>query len=420
MDVTSFDHNRNSESDQRPLLMERTDTHSDTQHVIDIARNGEATTSTSSQEAQHHPETDLNHRDDRSSSIGPTLENSSSSLSRFDSRDSTLARRGEGYERRRRSPLDSGLWMSIELVVTVGQIIASVTVLILARNEKPQAPLFAWVVGYASGCVLTLPVLFWRFRNRSRISTNDPSSSHQFQNNAPDSTTYTPISSTQPSEEENFRPTDSATAIRNDQTPRPPSERLNRMMDHLKIALDCFFAVWFVVGNVWIFGGHSNPADAPKLYKLCIVFLTFSCIGYAMPFILCATICCCLPCIISILGFREDFSQTRGATVEAINILPTYKFNLKKSDNANAHENDGGVLAAGTEKERTISAEDALCCICLNKYADDDELRELPCIHVFHVECVDKWLKINASCPLCKCELGESSNAPSPADSGQD
>ena len=33
------------------------------------------------------------------------------------------------------------------------------------------------------------------------------------------------------------------------------------------MALDCFFAVWFVVGNVWIFGGHSSPSDAPKLYR---------------------------------------------------------------------------------------------------------------------------------------------------------
>jgi len=48
-----------------------------------------------------------------------------------------------------------------------------------------------------------------------------------------------------------------------------------------------------------------------------------------------------------------------------------------------------------------------VCCICLAKYADDDELRELPCFHVFHVDCVDKWLKINALCPLCKSEVSE-------------
>ncbi|GJM99076.1 hypothetical protein PR202_ga16141 [Eleusine coracana subsp. coracana] len=47
-----------------------------------------------------------------------------------------------------------------------------------------------------------------------------------------------------------------------------------------------------------------------------------------------------------------------------------------------------------------------VCCICLTKYGDDDELRELPCKHFFHVQCVDKWLKINAVCPLCKTEIG--------------
>lgn len=48
-----------------------------------------------------------------------------------------------------------------------------------------------------------------------------------------------------------------------------------------------------------------------------------------------------------------------------------------------------------------------VCCICLSKYVHNDELRELPCSHFFHKECVDKWLNINATCPLCKAEVGE-------------
>lgn len=86
-----------------------------------------------------------------------------------------------------------------------------------------------------------------------------------------------------------------------------------------------------------------------------------------MPFILCATICCCLPCIISVLGFRGDLAQARGATPESINALPTYKFKLKKNrnsdnrDSSNSGVSEGGVVAAGTEKERAISGEDAVC-----------------------------------------------------------
>ncbi|XP_057457096.1 E3 ubiquitin-protein ligase At1g63170-like [Lotus japonicus] len=410
MDVTSLSPNSNAQTDQHPLLMEQPEARSGRQHVIDIARNDEAL-STSSHTDQH---SELHVPQDEEQPAGGTQDSThqtlSSTASRLNSRNSSSFRRGEGYGHQRRSPLNSGLWISVELFVTVSQIIASIVVLSLSRNENPQAPLFAWVVGYAAGCVATLPILFWRFRNRYQSTeqhTSQPSQGSSGSN--PPERTYTSI---YVSHEENGHAAQSA--ARNTLIPRAFTSRLNGIVDHFKMALDCFFAVWFVVGNVWIFGGHTSPSDAPQLYRLCIVFLTFSCIGYAMPFILCATICCCLPCIISVLGIREDFSQNRGATVESINALPIYKFKLKNYQNVDDHDNinaaidEGGILAAGTEKERMISGDDAVCCICLAKYADDDELRELPCSHVFHVGCVDKWLKINASCPLCKSEVGTS------------
>ncbi|CAN6210412.1 unnamed protein product [Urochloa humidicola] len=197
---------------------------------------------------------------------------------------------------------------------------------------------------------------------------------------------------------------------------RSSAIRLSILAYHFKTAVDCFFAVWFVVGNVWIFGGRSissDAQDAPNMYRLCLAFLALSCVGYAIPFIMCAAICCCFPCLISVLRLQEDLGQSRGATQELIDALPTYKFKPKRNknwgiDHASSSENldEGGILGPGTKKERVVSAEDAVCCICLTKYGDDDELRELPCTHFFHVHCVDKWLKINAVCPLCKTEIG--------------
>lgn len=414
MDVCSLGLIRDTETDQYPLLMEQVHRHTDRDHIIDITTTDDASSS-SSYDEQPHRMVSPQHEDIPSTSTGvPSYHSSSSSSNRLNNR-SSFMRRGDGYGRRRRSPLNSGLWISVELIVTVSQIIASIVVLSLSRNENPQAPLFAWIVGYASGCVATLPILYWRFRNRHQGIDSDSTQLRQGSSlpTPPEPTSsYTAISANQASDEENNRSTETETG--NGQNALNFGGRLNGLVDHFKMALDCFFAVWFVVGNVWIFGGHSSPSDAPKLYRLCIVFLTFSCIGYAMPFILCATICCCLPCIISVLGIREDYSQTRGATAETINALPTYKFKSKKNGNLNDQDNsggtEGGVLAAGTEKERMISGEDAVCCICLAKYVDDDELRELICSHVFHVDCVDKWLKINASCPLCKSEIGDSSS----------
>ncbi|KAJ1411010.1 Zinc finger, RING-type [Sesbania bispinosa] len=325
------------------------------------------------------------------------------------SNSSSRMRRGNS-SRGQRSSLNSGVWISIELLLTLSQIVASVLVLSLSRHEHPRTPLFAWIVGYASGCVASLPLLYWRYYHNNRARDQDSSQTSP----RIDDPSGILLNSSMTNGGGGDVNSSSAAAASASSTSHQASwlmnARLKLLVEYFKIAVDCFFAIWFVVGNVWIFGGHSSANEAPNLYRLCVVFLTFSCIGYAMPFILCATICCCLPCIISILGIREDPIQTQGATSETINALPTYKFKMKKNkskDESNSAVSEGGIVAAGTEKERMISGEDAVCCICLAKYENNDELRELPCSHLFHKDCVDKWLKINALCPLCKSEIGE-------------
>nr|GEZ11277.1 RING-H2 finger protein ATL70-like [Tanacetum cinerariifolium] len=43
------------------------------------------------------------------------------------------------------------------------------------------------------------------------------------------------------------------------------------------------------------------------------------------------------------------------------------------------------------------------CSICLADYKGKDLLRQLPdCGHLFHVKCVDPWLRLNPTCPNCR------------------
>ncbi|KAI7750803.1 hypothetical protein M8C21_019709 [Ambrosia artemisiifolia] len=407
MAVTNEEQNNiDHATDSFPLLVEDRESH-ENEHVIDLESGGD---------------------DDDTSSLNGSS-NSLQVLSRDPraslSRSNALRRRGDVLGRRRWSPFDTLLWISIELGFTLGEIIASIVVLYISRDETPQTPLFAWIVGYTAGCVASLPFLYRRYLHRHQATENRSNQTRQppsEANHQPEPNSYITISFARSSEEEN-RPATSSDTWNGLNV--GSNARHTTLVDHFKMALDCFFAVWFVVGNVWIFGGHSSSADAPNLYRLCIVFLTFSCISYAMPFILCGMICCCLPCIISILGVHEDMNPMRGATEDSINALPTHKFKIVKNgnhdakDNTDAEVDEGGILAPGTEKERAISGEDAVCCICLAKYADNDLLRELPCTHCFHIECVDKWLKINASCPLCKYEVGGSNDMSSAQDSSQ-
>ncbi|KAJ1378557.1 Zinc finger, RING-type [Sesbania bispinosa] len=46
----------------------------------------------------------------------------------------------------------------------------------------------------------------------------------------------------------------------------------------------------------------------------------------------------------------------------------------------------------------------ATCCsICLGDYKGSDMLRVLPdCEHLFHLKCIDPWLRLHPTCPLCR------------------
>lgn len=90
---------------------------------------------------------------------------------------------------------------------------------------------------------------------------------------------------------------------------------------------------------------------------------------------------------------NEDISSENlvvGLDQAVINSYPKFKFSkINGNSNGNGNVNSGG--------------NDTVCAICLCEYKDAEMLRLLPdCKHYFHVTCIDAWLKLNASCPVCR------------------
>lgn len=195
--------------DRHPLLMERLENHNDSEHIIDIAV---------SSHDDHPSGVDPPQLEEipSISTIAPTYQTLLSSSNRGNSWNSSSIARGDGYAGHGRSTLNSRLWVSVELFVTVGQVIASVVILSLSRHEHPRAPLFEWVVGYTCGCVATIPVLYWHYRNRMRATEQDSIRSwHGSSQSNPSSepASYTANSIAQASEEGNRQTGSSAPRI---------------------------------------------------------------------------------------------------------------------------------------------------------------------------------------------------------------
>ncbi|GMP59341.1 hypothetical protein CsSME_00022652 [Camellia sinensis var. sinensis] len=154
----------------------------------------------------------------------------------------------------------------------------------------------------------------------------------------------------------------------------------------------------------------SQGISYSEYYRLAVVFLAFD-VFFAIFCVVLAcligiALCCCLPCIIAIL---YAVAGQEGASDADLSILPKYKFQISGCEEKPGvgggrmvpDETSSGCLA----NERIILPEDAECCICLTPYEDGAQLHALPCNHHFHLTCIVKWLKMNATCPLCKYNI---------------
>ena len=89
-----------------------------------------------------------------------------------------------------------------------------------------------------------------------------------------------------------------------------------------------------------------------------------------------------MTCLIRLLARLNNLTEaSKGASEALINTIPT------------------------TVITENLSVEERSCPICLNEMEVGTEVRSLPCNHLYHKDCVDEWLRVNASCPTCRFKI---------------
>ncbi|CAH9107900.1 unnamed protein product [Cuscuta europaea] len=257
------------------------------------------------------------------------------------------------------NPLNSLTWMMMDFITLTVQILIAAYILAVSREDRPVWPIMRiWVIGYVFGCMLSLLLLYFRYWVFHLSQTHPPSALSDI-------------------EQQRRRGR------------RSLQESSLPVMEKCRTLMELFFAIWFVMGNIWVFDsrfGSSNPPN--KLLILCISLLAWNAVTYSFPFLLFVLMCCCVPLVSSFLGYNMNMgSIDPGASDEQLSSLPTWKYKE--------------LIIKNPEWEN----QNPECCICLAQYSEKEEIRKLPCSHMFHLNCVDQWLRIISCCPLCKNEL---------------
>ncbi|XP_057349850.1 E3 ubiquitin-protein ligase Arkadia-like [Manis pentadactyla] len=91
---------------------------------------------------------------------------------------------------------------------------------------------------------------------------------------------------------------------------------------------------------------------------------------------------------------QETEDHNSGASQETIERC-TYPHKYKKRDQPRQQAGEAPTQEATEEQ----------CTICLCTLEEGEDVRRLPCMHIFHRVCIDQWLATTTRCPLCRGDI---------------
>jgi len=96
-----------------------------------------------------------------------------------------------------------------------------------------------------------------------------------------------------------------------------------------------------------------------------------------------------------LLGLARQLSESKpkGMCKSDIDRLASFQFT---SAAANRVSDESAVKQSSGSDDGAVTQ--TSCVICMSEFVNRQRIRELPCQHIFHLKCIDKWLKVCTGC----------------------
>ncbi len=109
--------------------------------------------------------------------------------------------------------------------------------------------------------------------------------------------------------------------------------------------------------------------------------------------------------ILHVVGIHLSASPFSSPTDPAENPSESFEFRLSPSDEyIEEFHNRNPAIRFDTVCNCKRPEHD--CSVCLTRFEPESEINCLPCGHLFHKACLEKWLNYwNSTCPLCRTPL---------------
>ncbi|KAI9186578.1 hypothetical protein LWI28_018741 [Acer negundo] len=158
----------------------------------------------------------------------------------------------------------------------------------------------------------------------------------------------------------------------------------------------------------------SLPADIPLLFTLmtalCIVIVILFCVKavcmIAISFItIIIYVICNYVFWLCFDRYERDIDQLGRVTPQSRMII-TRRDNVFGGEAFRKQVEKMSPPLVFRSKKTLFSFRD--CSICLDDYKEGDFCRVFPfCNHMFHLKCIDLWLKNRLTCPICRKRLSD-------------